>query len=78
MELLPRDQWKRPSDKIVDQELLSRNENADVEEAESITSERERRALIDEAKRAHKATGDDARIQPTAKVVGIVKRNWRS
>lgn len=78
VELLPKDQWKSPSEKIVDQEIISRNENADVDEAESVTTEKERRALIDEAKRTHRAAGDEQRLQPTAKVVGIVKRNWRS
>ncbi|KAF3939482.1 hypothetical protein ABW19_dt0205956 [Dactylella cylindrospora] len=78
VELLPQDQWKRQSDKIVDQDTLTRNENADVDEVESIVTEKERRALIDEAKRIQRSQDESQKAQPTAKVVGVVKRNWRS
>ncbi|KAF3901418.1 hypothetical protein AA313_de0210258 [Arthrobotrys entomopaga] len=78
VELLPQDQWKRQSDKLVDQDTLTKNENADVDEVESIVTEKERRALIDEAKRIHRSVEENQKVQPTAKVVGVVKRNWRS
>jgi exosome complex exonuclease DIS3/RRP44 len=76
VELLPKEQWKAPSTKIIDEQSLHQNENADVEEAENVITESERRALQDEAKKAHE--GDrEAASQPTARVVGVVKRNWR-
>lgn len=76
VEILPKPQWKEPSSKIIDEETMNKNENAENEESpEAIFSEGERRALQDEVKRAHHAGAD--RAQPTAKVVGIMKRNWR-
>ncbi|KAK6511852.1 exosome catalytic subunit dis3 [Arthrobotrys musiformis] len=78
VELLPQDQWKTQSDKLVDQDTLTKNENADVDEVESIVTEKERRALIDEAKRIQRSKDESQKVQPTAKVVGVLKRNWRS
>lgn len=78
VELLPQDQWKRQSDKLVDQDTLTKNENADVDEVEAIVTEKERRALIDEAKRIQRSQNESQKVQPTAKVVGVLKRNWRS
>ena len=75
VEILPKDQWKAPSTQIIDEDV-NKDENADnEEEKESVVTERERRALYDEVRRAH--TGSQTNAQPTAKVVGIVKRNWR-
>lgn len=76
VEILPQDQWKAPSEKIVDEETLNKNDNAEAEEDEAVVTEQERRALQEEAKRAH-SKGAEARAQPTAKVVGVMKRNWR-
>ncbi|KAF3910176.1 hypothetical protein ABW21_db0200754 [Orbilia brochopaga] len=78
VELLPQELWKRQSDKLVDQDTLTKNENADVDEVEAIVTERERRALVDEAKRIQRSQDESQKVQPTAKIVGIVKRNWRS
>ncbi|KAK9479195.1 hypothetical protein V1514DRAFT_328717 [Lipomyces japonicus] len=85
VELLAKDQWKHASTKIVEEEEIAKNDNPDNDdgdEAEAIVSARERRALIEEAHVAQQeAKGNTAaefRIQPTAKVVGVVKRNWRS
>ncbi|EPS42877.1 hypothetical protein H072_3153 [Dactylellina haptotyla CBS 200.50] len=78
VELLPQDQWKRQSDKLVDQDTLTKNENADVDEVESIVTEKERKALIDEAKRIQRSQDEGQKVQPTAKIIGVVKRNWRS
>ncbi|TGZ83054.1 ribonuclease R [Ascodesmis nigricans] len=76
VELLPKDQWKQPSSKIVEEEALGKNDNAETEGPEVIETEQERRALIDEAKRSQQGSAE-GRPQPTAKVVGIIKRNWR-
>ena len=78
IEILPKDQWKAPSSKVIEEEDVNKNENAENEddEREGIVSERERKALQEEVKRTHsKSIGGQA--QPTAKVVGIIKRNWR-
>lgn len=74
--ILPKDQWKRPSSKIIEEEAMTKNDNPEVEQFEAIETEQERRALIDEAKVSQGAIGE-GNPQPTARVVGIIKRNWR-
>ncbi|KAF2804822.1 RNB-domain-containing protein [Mytilinidion resinicola] len=76
VEILPKDQWKAPSTTIIEEETLNKNDNADEDDGETVISERERRALQEEVKRAH-GQSTEGRPQPTARVVGIIKRNWR-
>ncbi|EER28095.1 exosome complex exonuclease RRP44, putative [Coccidioides posadasii C735 delta SOWgp] len=76
VEILPKDQWKSPSTKIVDEEALTKDENPESEENEAVVTERERRALQEEVRKAH-GTNPEGRPQPTARVVGVIKRNWR-
>ncbi|KAF2145754.1 uncharacterized protein K452DRAFT_220881 [Aplosporella prunicola CBS 121167] len=76
VEVLPKDQWKAPSTKIIEEESLNKNENADVDEGEAVVTEQERRALQEEVKRVQ-SKSTEGRPQPTARVVGIIKRNWR-
>ncbi|OJJ49369.1 hypothetical protein ASPZODRAFT_60114 [Penicilliopsis zonata CBS 506.65] len=76
IEVLPKDQWKSPSTKIVDEEAVTKNDNPDAEDNEEVVTERERKALQEEVKKAH-GKNSEGRPQPTAKVVGIIKRNWR-
>ncbi|KAH0498424.1 hypothetical protein TgHK011_005677 [Trichoderma gracile] len=76
VELLPQDQWKSPSTKIIEEDTITKNENADTEERQDFISDKERKALQEEVKRTQRATGEN-QLQPTAKVVGVVKRNWR-
>lgn len=76
VELLPQDQWKSPSTKIIEEETLTKDENADTEERQDLVSDKERKALQEEVKRTQKSSGE-GQSQPTAKVVGVIKRNWR-
>lgn len=76
VEVLPKDQWKEPSSQIIEEETVTKNENADADEGEDFISEREKKALQDEVKRTQGKTGE-GHLQPTAKVVGVIKRNWR-
>lgn len=76
VEILPKTQWKMPSTQIVEEEALSKNENADVDEREAVVTEQERRVLQEEVRRTQRK-GIQGRPQPTARVVGVVKRNWR-
>lgn len=76
IEVLPKDQWKSPSTKIVDEEAVTRNDNPDTEETEAVVPERERKALQEEVRKAH-GKNSEGKPQPTARVVGVVKRNWR-
>jgi exosome complex exonuclease DIS3/RRP44 len=78
VEVLPKDQWKAPSSKAIDEEDINRNENAENEEdeREAVVTEQERRALQEEVRKSH-GKSSEGQAQPTAKVVGIIKRNWR-
>ncbi|OTA79170.1 hypothetical protein M434DRAFT_402104 [Hypoxylon sp. CO27-5] len=76
VEVLPQDQWKEPSTKILEEEAITKNENADDEEEGDLITEQERRALQEQVKKTQ-GLSTEGRPQPTAKVVGIIKRNWR-
>ncbi|PWY80628.1 RNB-domain-containing protein [Aspergillus heteromorphus CBS 117.55] len=76
IEVLPKDQWKTPSTKLVDEEAVTKNDNPDGEDSEAVVTERERKALQEEVKKAH-GTSSEGRPQPTAKVVGVMERRWR-
>ena len=78
VEVLPKPQWKTPSTKIVEEETLNKDENADVEEGEgeAVVTEQERRALQEQVKKTH-GSSVEGRPQPTARIVGVIKRNWR-
>lgn len=76
VEVLPRDQWKAPSTKILEEENVNKDDNAEAEDDEAVVTEQERRLLQEEVKKTHSKTGE-GRPQPTARVVGVMKRNWR-
>ena len=78
VEVLPKSQWKAPSTKIIEEDTLNKNENADVDEAETeaVVTEQERKALQEEVRKIQ-GKSIEGRPQPTAKVVGVIKRNWR-
>lgn len=77
VEILPKDQWKAPSTQILDEEVINKNDNPENEEQEeNVVTENERRALREEVRRAHLA-GGETKAQPTCRVVGVMKRNWR-
>lgn len=86
VELLPKNKWREPSTTIVEGgnddigEGVEDDEEGDVEGSGSIVSDKERRMLAQEALRATSSAKEDtekSRLQPTAKVVGIVRRSWR-
>lgn len=76
IQILPESEWRGTTDTIVEEGDVTRVENADVdEESQEIETEaeaRERRILKRDT--SQKQTG----LQVTAKVVGIIKRNWRT
>ncbi|KAL5594524.1 hypothetical protein BROUX41_001450 [Berkeleyomyces rouxiae] len=76
VEVLPKELWKTPTTTIVEEDSITKDENADTEEGENIVSAKEKKALQDEA-RKFQAKGAESQAQPTAKVVGVIKRNWR-
>lgn len=76
VEVLPKDQWKAPSSKILEEEVVNKNDNADADEGEAVITEQEKRALQEEVKKTHGKNAEGS-PQPTARVVGVIKRNWR-
>ncbi|KAK0729349.1 hypothetical protein B0T21DRAFT_370880 [Apiosordaria backusii] len=76
VEVLPKDQWKEPSTQVIEEDAITKNENPDAEESDDFVSEKERKALQEEVKRTHSKT-TEGHAQPTARVVGVIKRNWR-
>ena len=78
VEVLPKSLWKAPSTKIIEEDTMNKNENADVDEAEgeAVVTEQERNALQEEVKKTQ-GKSIEGRPQPTARVVGVIKRNWR-
>lgn len=84
VELLPKSKWREPSTTIVEEgnDDIGEGEDEEGEDIEgtgSIISDKERRILAQEALRAtsSKEETEKSRLQPTAKVVGIVRRSWR-
>jgi len=76
VEVLPKDQWKAPSSQILEEETVNKNDNAEAEDNENVVTEQEKRLLQEEVKRIH-SKSREGRPQPTARVVGVMKRNWR-
>lgn len=78
VEVLPKDQWKAPSSQVIEEEDVNKNDNAENEDEsnEGVITQQERKALQDEVKRTHGKSAE-GRPQPTARVVGVIKRNWR-
>ncbi|KAK3694074.1 mitotic control protein dis3 [Podospora appendiculata] len=76
VEVLPKDQWKEPSTQVIEEESITKDENPDADEGDNIVSQQERKALQEEVRRTH-SKSSEALAQPTARVVGVIKRNWR-
>ena len=64
------------SSKIIEEESLNKDDNPEAEDGEAIVTEQERRALQEEVKKVH-GKSKEGRPQPTARVIGVTKRNWR-
>ncbi|EMG49480.1 Exosome complex exonuclease RRP44 [Candida maltosa Xu316] len=90
VELLPKDKWKEPSTTIIEEETIGGNDNAgddDIDDedlgstgVQSVVSDKERIILAQEAMKVTSSSSsgnDDKRLQPTAKIVGIMRRSWR-
>lgn len=73
-EILPKEQWKRPSAVIVDEDSVTKKENPDQDDTRDLTTSNEE-DVISQKQKDVKAS--DSNMRPTAKVVGVLKRNWR-
>jgi exosome complex exonuclease DIS3/RRP44 len=77
VDLLPEEEWKREADEVLDAEVALRNDDAEGSDDEDGAKE----GLVDEEiarKERQNASDPSRKAQPTGRVVGIVKRNWRS
>ncbi|KDN46757.1 hypothetical protein RSAG8_04137, partial [Rhizoctonia solani AG-8 WAC10335] len=79
VELFPESEWKAPADAVIDADSAQRNDNPDDSASEGEHSDdedaiqaKERQAARDTAARNPKEK------QPTGRVVGVMKRNWRA
>lgn len=84
VELLPKDKWREPSTTIIEESNVDADDNPDDDsndaEGSAIISDKERRVLAQEALRVTSSKSEEEtekRLQPAAKVVGIVRRSWR-
>ncbi|EKM74947.1 hypothetical protein AGABI1DRAFT_80468 [Agaricus bisporus var. burnettii JB137-S8] len=77
VEVFNEKEWKAPADEVVDQDTTLKNDNAEEsgdegEESDGEMAAREKRLVkFEESARS-------AERQPTGRVVGIIKRNWRA
>ncbi|GFZ46672.1 Chromosome disjunction protein 3 [Saitozyma sp. JCM 24511] len=78
VEVFPRSEWKAPGEEVVDQDEALKDddveddEGAGVDDKEKQKLAEEKMDVEDETKRKPKD------VQPTGRVVGVIKRNWRA
>lgn len=78
VEVFDEKEWKAPADEVVDQEVTLKND--DVEDSDEEGEGEDTEAILRE-KRALKVEEEarqSSEKQPTGRVVGIIKRNWRA
>ncbi|VDC05343.1 unnamed protein product [Peniophora sp. CBMAI 1063] len=71
----PKD-WKAPADEVVDQEVTLKNDDVEdsEEEGDPLEPIAEELRILKEEEDARRA----AERQPTGRIVGVIKRNWRA
>lgn len=71
IQILPESEWRGTTETIIEEGDVTRGENADVEdpEIENEVDAREEKILTPD---------NSQKLQITVKVVGIIKRNWRT
>ncbi|KAH0833322.1 hypothetical protein J3R83DRAFT_12388 [Lanmaoa asiatica] len=77
VEVFDESEWKAPTDEVVDQEATLKNDNAEDSEEESDGDEFKLREETRALRSVHTKKGS-AEKQPTGRIVGIIKRNWRA
>lgn len=73
LELLPKSKWRTPLSNLANEENVDANVEAENDDGQAIVTDEERSLLAKDALYAQ----SNERILPTARVVGIIKRNWR-
>lgn len=77
VELLPESDWRAPAEKVLDQDVATRNENPDESDDEGEDDEEERKAEQKEVRDAEQTAKQTNEKQPTGRVVSVIKRAWR-
>jgi exosome complex exonuclease DIS3/RRP44 len=82
VEVFPEAEWSAPADEVVDQDSTLKDDDAessgderDEDEANDDVSSREKRLFAQEQEAKQRKAKER---QPTGKVVGVIKRNWRA
>ncbi|GHJ89926.1 hypothetical protein NliqN6_6328 [Naganishia liquefaciens] len=79
VEILPEAEWKAPGEEVLDQDVALKNDDADDEEAEAEEARQaEAKLAAKEAENARGLASKPKVKQPTGRVVGVIKRNWRA
>ncbi|KAI0060894.1 RNB-domain-containing protein [Artomyces pyxidatus] len=76
VEVFDEKEWKAPADEVIDQEVTLKNDDVEDSDEEGDNNE----AIVEERKalKTEEAARRAAEKQPTGRVVGIIKRNWRA
>ncbi|WAQ80729.1 hypothetical protein PtA15_1A67 [Puccinia triticina] len=78
VELLPREEWKSSTDDVVvEQDAAGPAEDPDPESAGSSLEEEAEQKESRTISKTVKKAGPGTNSQPTGRVVGVIKRNWR-
>ncbi|KAJ3726993.1 RNB-domain-containing protein [Lentinula raphanica] len=79
VEVFPEKDWKAPADEVVDQEATLKNDDAEDsgeegdENGEEVIAKESRVLAVDSIEKH-----PPSERQPTGRVVGVIKRNWRA
>ncbi|KAI4518003.1 RNB-domain-containing protein [Schizophyllum commune Loenen D] len=76
VEVFDEKEWKAPADEVVDAETMLKDDDAEDDDDEE--GDEENAEVIARETRILKSEQRSAEKQPTGRVVGIIKRNWRS
>lgn len=74
VEMLPESEWKSSADEVLDQDSVQKNDDVEDSEEEDVDVTEK----LQEDRRVRKHAMTPRQLQPTGKVVGIIKRNWRA
>ncbi|KAJ3937450.1 MAG: RNB-domain-containing protein [Lentinula lateritia] len=78
IEVFPEKDWKAPADEVVDQEAMQKNDDAEDSGEEGDENDEE---VFSKESRVLSGSSNQkppSERQPTGRIVGIIKRNWRA
>ncbi|KZS89536.1 RNB-domain-containing protein [Sistotremastrum niveocremeum HHB9708] len=82
VEVFPETEWKAPTDEVVDQDSTLKNDDpdnsGDEEEDAEIDAEEAKALGRGRQEKTQSSVKPSSERQPTGRIVGIIKRNWRA